>query len=245
MSIVNEIYPYDYRNTELTEAQTNRLTDAILINSADRAFSGCRHLRSLNGVERTWDTSQVTSMKGMFAGCQLRNLDLSGWDTSNVTDMEGLFQNAVYERTSGEDPGTGEGMYNIYSFLDLSGWDTSKVTNMDHMFAFGDEIGVLDLSNFSMESLEEPPDLFGTLGRVQYVIIDSAVCKFWGFKWPEEGFLNNVAFLVPYNLVSDYRNYFNWCNYEGYIIPIEQCTIIRITDGENAGKIKISFPEIL
>ena len=39
-----------------------------------------------------YDTSKVTEMKGMFAGCKsLTALDLSRFDTAMVRDMEDIF----------------------------------------------------------------------------------------------------------------------------------------------------------
>lgn len=58
----------------------------------------------------------ATNISGLFAGCNLENLDLSKFDTSNITDMSGLF--AQCDITS----------------LDLSKLNTSNVTNMSHMF---------------------------------------------------------------------------------------------------------------
>ncbi|WP_375152656.1 BspA family leucine-rich repeat surface protein [Enterococcus mundtii] len=39
-----------------------------------------------------WDTSQVTSMNGMFQNSrELKELDVSNWNTSKVTSMSLMF----------------------------------------------------------------------------------------------------------------------------------------------------------
>jgi surface protein len=70
-------------------------------------------------VDTTYlNTSNVTSMHGMFDECQnLSSLDVSHFDTSKVTNMMGMF----YE-------------CNNLTSLDISNFDTSKVTNKSNMF---------------------------------------------------------------------------------------------------------------
>ncbi|MBQ9241785.1 MAG: BspA family leucine-rich repeat surface protein [Proteobacteria bacterium] len=63
-----------------------------------------------------WDTSNVTSMTGMFRGATAFNQPLNDWDTSNVTDMSNMFARA----TAFNQP--------------LDYWNISKVINMDNIF---------------------------------------------------------------------------------------------------------------
>jgi len=69
---------------------------------------------------RTLDTSNLTSMKGMFMEVRhampVSGPTLSLWDTSNVTDMSYAFYNTT-----------------IYTTIELL-WDTSSVTDMSYMF---------------------------------------------------------------------------------------------------------------
>ena len=54
-------------------------------------FDGCSKLTSLD--LSSFDTSNVTGMRGMFNGCiGLTSLDLSGWNMSKVTDMSFMFR---------------------------------------------------------------------------------------------------------------------------------------------------------
>ncbi|MDB2634882.1 BspA family leucine-rich repeat surface protein, partial [Porticoccaceae bacterium] len=86
--------------------------------------------RKFNADISNWDTSQVTSMRGMFYRAIAFNQDIGGWDTREVTDMAYMFHTAT--------------AFN----QDISNWDTSKVTNMAYMFngatAFNQDIGDWD-----------------------------------------------------------------------------------------------------
>ena len=63
-----------------------------------------------------WITSQVTTMRYMFAWTAKFNADIGNWDTSRVKDMQSVFEgSSSFDR-------------------DISRWDTSSVTNMDAMF---------------------------------------------------------------------------------------------------------------
>ena len=73
-------------------------------------------LTAIEGLENL-NTSNVTSMYGMFWGCSgLTSLDVTHFDTSNVTDMYCMFVSC-----SG------------LTSLDVSHFDTSNVTNMIEM----------------------------------------------------------------------------------------------------------------
>jgi surface protein len=69
-----------------------------------------------NGNISSWDTHEVTQMKGMFSSAVKFNGNISSWDTHNVTDMSEMFLNAQ-------------------SFnQNLGLWNVSKVTTMNNMF---------------------------------------------------------------------------------------------------------------
>jgi hypothetical protein len=68
------------------------------------------------GPIATWDTSQVRTMKDLFAGMNKFNEDITTWDVSHVEDMTGLFANA----SSFNQP--------------IGCWDISKVRNTSYMF---------------------------------------------------------------------------------------------------------------
>ena len=110
------------------------------------AFENCTNLEFVN----IKSTSNITSMRGMFANANKFNAPIGNWDTSKVTDMSEMFRWA----SSFNQP--------------IGNWDTSKVTNMKSMFmmarAFNQPIGNWDTSNvtdmqemfYSAESFNQP-----------------------------------------------------------------------------------------
>ena len=90
------------------------------------------------------DTSEVTDMRYMFAGCSsLTSLDVSNFDTSSVTDMSAMFNG-----------------YNSLTSLDVSNFDTSNVTNMVTMFAGCKNLTSLDVSNFDTSKVTRMDSMF-------------------------------------------------------------------------------------
>ena len=104
--------------------------DEIWLETGINFFAELTKLREFENME-VLNTSQVTSMKQMFAGCtELTSLDLSSFDTSKVTDMWGMFAQC-----------------SKLTNLNISNFDTSKVTRMAWMFENTSLTGI-DLSHF-------------------------------------------------------------------------------------------------
>jgi surface protein len=102
-------------------------------------FSGCISLESVNGID-SWNTSAVTTMKGVFYGAtkfnQPLNTNGSSWDVSSVTNMSGMFGYATAFNQS------------------LNSWDVSSVTDIDQMFlgatAFNQPLNSWDVSSVTL-----------------------------------------------------------------------------------------------
>ena len=106
----------------------------------------------------SWNVSNVTDMRAMFAGAKSFNQPIGDWDVSNVTNMRAMFS----EATSFNQP---IGNWDVSNVTDMSGmfreaisfnqpigdWDVSNVTNMSGMFgwaaSFNQPIGDWDVSN--------------------------------------------------------------------------------------------------
>nr|MCR4585969.1 BspA family leucine-rich repeat surface protein [Lachnospiraceae bacterium] len=85
------------------------------------------------------DTSAMTSMRDMFAGCKkLKTVDLGGFNTAAVTDMGSMFADCT-----------------ALEEIDVSGFNTAKVETMDLMFANCRSLKKLDLSKLDMTEVEE------------------------------------------------------------------------------------------
>ena len=99
--------------------ETLNMSNSILPQDCSSFFAQGPGFKGKNIILTNVDTSHVTDMNSMFAGCSgLTSLDLSNFDTSHVTNMYRMFAAAS----------------NLQE-LDLSNFDTNQVTNMNNMFA--------------------------------------------------------------------------------------------------------------
>lgn len=81
-------------------------------------FAGAENLKNILYLENL-NTSDVTSMSNMFAGCKtLAEVDVSNFKTENVTDMSDMFSGCAKLEE-----------------LNVKNFNTSNVTNMNGMFA--------------------------------------------------------------------------------------------------------------
>jgi surface protein len=88
--------------------------DTSLITDMEGLFRKSKR-SNFAGIE-TWDTSNIVTMKHMFASAIYFNHDISSWDVSNVRDMSHMF----------------EGAHRFNKPLEA--WDVSSVTDMSFMF---------------------------------------------------------------------------------------------------------------
>ena len=107
-------------------------------------FRDMTRLQTITGLYYL-NTSQVTSMKGMFAWCDsLQSVDVSSFNTANVTDMIAMF--AYCEQLSS---------------LNLSHFSTSNVTLMSNMFVGCHQLTSLDVSSFNTDNVTNMYAMFG------------------------------------------------------------------------------------
>ena len=126
---VSNGYKIDLEGTAYTLADSEHKVFTGQVTDMSWIFSGT----DFNGDISYWNTSNVTSMKGMFANTGSFNRPIGDWDTSKVTDMETMFYNAM----SFNQP--------------IGSWNTSNVRNMVTMFfyanSFNQPIGRWNTSN--------------------------------------------------------------------------------------------------
>lgn len=112
--VVTNGYKYDIDGITFTLADSEHKVFTGQVTDMSWIFSGT----DFNGNISYWNTSNATSMKGMFANNSSFNQPIGNWDTSKVTDMETMFYNAI----SFNQP--------------IGSWNTSKVRNMVTMFFY-------------------------------------------------------------------------------------------------------------
>ena len=111
--------------------------DTSEVTSMYGMFYDCISITSLN--LNNFDTSKVQRLDAMFYDCfSLESLDLSKFNTSSVKSMNSLFYNCLSLTT-----------------IDLSSFDTSSVTEMFSMFYNCQSLKSLNLSNFNTSLISD------------------------------------------------------------------------------------------
>ena len=130
-------------------------------------FISFQSLEGIEGIEHL-NTSETTSMEGMFYGCVVKNnMNLSALNTSKVKNMSNMFYNAQIPSVSlsGLDCSEVTDMEAMFmnasiSQIDLTGLRTSKLTSMGSMFEGCQIKDNLDLSGFDTEKVTSMSSLF-------------------------------------------------------------------------------------
>ena len=130
-------------------------------------FISFQSLEGIEGIEHL-NTSETTSMEGMFYGCVVKNkMNLSSLNTSKVKNMSNMFYNAQIPSVSlsGLDCSEVTDMEAMFmnasiSQIDLTGLRTSKLTSMGSMFEGCQIKDNLDLSGFDTEKVTSMSSLF-------------------------------------------------------------------------------------
>lgn len=137
-------YHANYRNM-LKSIVINNL-DTSQIQSMENMFSYNNALESIIlGADSGFSTSNVTTMKTMFAECRaVTALDLSSFTTSRVTDMTNMFWRCN----------------KLTNIAGLSQFDTSQVTTMSGMFCECSSMTSLNLSNFNTSRVTNMSSMF-------------------------------------------------------------------------------------
>ena len=130
-------------------------------------FISFQSLEGIEGIEHL-NTSETTSMEGMFYGCVVKNnMNLSALNTSKVKNMSNMFYNAQIPSVSlsGLDCSEVTDMEAMFmnasiSQINLTGLCTSKLTSMGSMFEGCQIKDNLDLSGFNTEKVTSMSSLF-------------------------------------------------------------------------------------
>ena len=125
----------------------------------DYMFHNCKNLTKIIFTIKGLNTSNVTTMDGMFRNCEkLEVLDLSTFDTNKVTSIFSMFF----------------GCTNLTS-LNVSNFNTSNVTNMKGMFYECKSLTSLDVSNFSTQNVTDMGEMFAGCTNLTSLILPDKV----------------------------------------------------------------------
>lgn len=121
---------------------TDWTVDTSTVTDMSYMFVGVPYLVEVDLSQ--FDTSNVTSMKGMFEGCsKFFTSDMfTGFDTSNVTDMSYMFYRSAA------------------STIDVSGFRTPNVTDMSYMFCACSNLTALDVSKWDLSNVTRMNKIF-------------------------------------------------------------------------------------
>ena len=146
------------------------------------------NLTEISGLSNI-DTSEVTSMRGMFYASKIKSLDLSSWVTSAVTDMSYMFTDMFIDSDDGSLNIGGNfasnaknvkdmtfmfnGCANLTKIDGVKDLNTSSVTSMKNMFHGDYNLTELDLSLFNTEKVTNMADMLSYLISLNYLDLSS------------------------------------------------------------------------
>ena len=144
-----------YRNI-LKSIVINNL-DTSQVQSMEEMFSYNYDLESvILGADSGFSTSNVTTMKKMFAWCNaVTALDLTSFRTSRVTDMTYMFWSCK----------------KLTNIAGLRQFDTSQVTTMPCMFCDCSSMTSLDLSTFNTSHVTDMSGMFCRMSSLQTITV--------------------------------------------------------------------------
>ena len=121
------------KSITFTEVDTSNIV------TMEGMFIGCGGLTTLDVSK--FNTKNVTNMAYMFFSCDhLLELDVSNFDTSNVEDMTSMFSSCGAEASAST------------TIIKVDGWDTSKAVYMGSMFE-NTKVQALNLSSFNTDKV--------------------------------------------------------------------------------------------
>ena len=117
-------------------------------------FAGCEKLAELDIPD--WDTHNVSTFACMFSGTGLNELNISQWDTSNVFNMMSMFADCTNLKK-----------------LEISEWDTSNVVSMITMFYGCSNLNTLDVSRWNTGKVQDMSGMFWNCTSLQNLDLSS------------------------------------------------------------------------
>ena len=160
---------WDTPESKVTTAVFDASFKNYLPQSTEIWFLNLKKLKKIEGLTNL-NTSEVTTMMGMFWGCQnLTSLDLSNFKTENVQNMSSMFSGCSRLTSLNLSNFKAENVKYMSSMffgcsrltsLDLSNFKTENVKDMNSMFEGCQSLTSLDLSNFKTENVQNMMGMF-------------------------------------------------------------------------------------
>ena len=134
------------------------------------------------------DTSQVETMKMMFAFSKLTELNgIGAWDVSNVKSFAAMFQGHDHAGDM------------KFKYLDVGNWNTSSAENMSHMFYGCAQMEYISVENWDVSNVKTFSHMFADCYELQSVDFSK-----WNTSSAEsfDGFLNDCRSLTTVDVNS-------------------------------------------
>ncbi|CAL6432348.1 unnamed protein product [Bathycoccus prasinos] len=199
------------------------------------------------GTMPAWNTTLITTMKGLFQNNYNFNGDLSAWDTSSVTDMSEMFQSAlalVNPEIGTWDTSQVTTMASMFYFAssfnsDINAWDTSRVEDMSLMFnsasSFNQDISSWDTSQVTdMGHMFKYASAFSRNTESWNKVKVRNANSMYGIYITDDNFLHAIQSCLntnPYDGLCAYSEYGQMPNWD----------VSRVTNMKSAFSSKSSF----
>ncbi len=128
---------------QLSSITFDQSFDTSNVTSMSGMFNNCKALRVLD--LKAFDTSQLQSMSSMFSWSGLREIDLTSFNTANVKYMNNMFETCTALTTL---------KWNADTFT------TGNVKNMNKMFNACSALTTLDVSHFDTKNVTDMANMF-------------------------------------------------------------------------------------
>ena len=167
--------------------------DTSLVTDMSYMFAGCSSLENLYLAD--FDTSNVVTMGNMFDGCRsLTYINFDNWATPSLLYMANMFTNC-----------------NSLLDIDISNFDLSSVSNMEQMFYECYSLTSINMSNYGTPELFNVVEIFfgcDSLNILDLSNLDISNCDYYS------NMFSNISNLI-------YINLYNF-NDNGYMYSIFQ-----------------------
>ena len=175
--------------------------DTSLVTDMSYMFAGCSSLENLYLAD--FDTSKVVTMGNMFDGCRsLTYINFDNWATPSLCYMANMFTNC-----------------NSLLDIDISNFDLSSVSNMDQMFYECYSLTSINMSNYGTPELFTVVEIFfgcDSLNILDLSNLDISHCDYYSNMFSN---ISNLIYINLYNFIDNGYMYsiFQELNHDLYV----------------------------